>query len=193
MLSEVEENPQVTQRQLSQRAGIALGLTNVMLRNLVQKGYVRATQAGWKRWLYNLTPEGFSHKLRLTLGYVHRVLDHYKTVRHTLREQLAPLSLNAESRVAIYGTGEFAELVYLGLRDLGIEEIEIFDQNHANGARFLAMPVGDLASLEPERYDGVVLAILGDAEKNLTKLTEHGVDRAKLVAFFLDGKGRMGA
>ena len=68
VLSEVEDNPEITQRELSQRVGIALGLTNVVLRNLVQKGYVRATQAGWKRWLYNLTPEGFAQKVRLTVA-----------------------------------------------------------------------------------------------------------------------------
>ena len=125
LLLEVEDKPDATQRELSQRVGIALGLTNVMLRNLAQKGYLRSTQANWKRWLYALTPEGFSHKIRLTVAYIHRVLDHYQNVRQTLREQLEPLALNAESRVAIYGTGEFAELVYLGLRDLGIEEIAV--------------------------------------------------------------------
>ena len=64
LLSEIETDPEVTQRQLSTRMGIALGLTNVLLRNLAQKGYVRATQAGWKRWIYALTPDGFSHKFR---------------------------------------------------------------------------------------------------------------------------------
>ena len=56
LLSQVEDSPEVTQRELSQRVGIALGLTNVLLRNLVQKGYIRATQANWKRWIYTLTP-----------------------------------------------------------------------------------------------------------------------------------------
>ena len=52
LLSEVKENPEVTQRQLSVRLGIALGLTNVLVRNLVQKGYVRVLQASWKRRLH---------------------------------------------------------------------------------------------------------------------------------------------
>ena len=56
LLSEVDYNPEITQRQLSTRLGIALGLTNLLLRNLAQKGYLRATQAGWKRWVYAITP-----------------------------------------------------------------------------------------------------------------------------------------
>ena len=47
LLSEVVDKPEITQRELSQKVGIALGLTNVMLRNLVQKGYIRATNASW--------------------------------------------------------------------------------------------------------------------------------------------------
>ena len=101
LLEELEEAPEISQRDLSQRLGIALGLTNTMLRNLAKKGYIRASQAGWRRWLYAITPEGFSHKLRLTVSYVRRVLNDYGKVRDVLRQELAPLALHQESRVAL--------------------------------------------------------------------------------------------
>jgi len=135
LLSRVDESPDATQRQLSMRLGIALGLTNVLLRNLVQKGYVRVIQATWKRRFYTLTPAGFSRRISLMVDYVRKVLDHYQSVRQTLREQLEPLALNEESRVAIYGTGEFAELIYLGLKELSIEEIDVFDLPSEAGRR----------------------------------------------------------
>ena len=87
LLTLVDETPVITQRQLSLKVGVALGLTNVMLRNLVQKGYVRVSNATWKRRLYSLTPDGLAHKLRLTTGYISKVLDHYQSVRQILREQ----------------------------------------------------------------------------------------------------------
>jgi len=182
LLSELEDNPEVTQRQLASRLGIALGLTNVLLRNLAQKGYVRATQARWKRWLYALTPDGFSHKLRLTVGYISRVLDHYQHVRETLREQLQPLALNQESRVAIYGTGEFAELVYLGLREIGIEEIDFYSSTQPDGRKFLGMTVRDPATLHPEEYDRVVVALLGDVR--LDELEGLVTSPDNVVTFF---------
>ncbi len=188
ILSQVEETPEVTQRGLSQKTGVALGLTNVMLRNLIQKGYVRASQAGWKRWLYTLTPEGISHKLRLTIAYVHRVLDDYRSVRRTLREQLEPLRLHEESRIAIYGAGEFAELVYLGLKEIGIEEIEVFGPDSMVGQKFLGMPVRDLASLETEQFDRILVAYLGNEDSIPSKLREKEIDPSKLVAFFSNGK-----
>ena len=190
ILSEIETNAEVTQRELSSRVGIALGLTNLVLRNLVQKGYLRATRTTWKRWLYTLTPDGFTHKIRLTAGYIHRVLDHYQTIRQILREELVPLALNVESRVAIYGTGEFAELVYLGIREIGIEEIDIFNASEAGVAMFLGIRVRDVTHLKPEDYDQVLVGCLGDLQDVTDQLQELGVCSDKLVTFLWNGRVR---
>jgi hypothetical protein len=191
LLSEVDRDPDVTQRQLAQRIGIALGLTNVLLRNLVQRGYVRVAQASWKRRIYTLTPEGFFHRVGLMRAYIHRILADYQKIRGTLREELEPLSLNEESRVAIYGTGEFAELVYLGLREIGIEEIDIFSSGEVDGHRFLGLPVRNMATLQPDRYDRVVMALLTGWEKPCGELRKRGASPRKLVTFFADGKARV--
>jgi len=184
LLSEIFESPEATQRELSLKAGIALGLTNVLLRNLSQKGYLRITKSGWRRWIYNLTPKGISHKIKLTAAYIHRVLDHYQAVRQTLREELEPLALNAESRVAIYGIGEFAELVYLGLKELGIEEIDAYINNAVNGSRFLGMPVQDIKTIQPEWYDQIVIAVIGDLKAPLAEIQERGASLQQVVTFF---------
>ncbi len=190
MLSEVVDKPEITQRELSQKVGIALGLTNVMLRNLVQKGYIRATNASWKRWLYTLTPEGFSHKIRLTVAYINRVLDHYQRVRRILMEQLESLPLHKESRVAICGTGELAELVYLGLKEIGVEEIDIFDLEPASAKKFLGLNVRNTADLQPEDYDRIVVASLEGGMSTLQALSDDVLATEKVVTFFGDGVAR---
>lgn len=187
VLTEVEASSDITQRQLSQRAGIALGLTNALLRNLIKKGYIRAQKASWKRWVYALTPEGASFKVRLIVGYVHRFLDHYQRVRQTLREQLEPLALHEESRVAIFGTGEFAELVYLGLKELGIEEIDVFSSESAAMHRFLGLPVHDINALRPQDYDRVLDANLNQPPNgDLARILDGDGDPDKLVTFFTE-------
>ena len=186
LLTEVSETRDLTQRQLSLKVGIALGLTNVLIRNLIQKGYLRVSKASWKRRLYNLTPEGVSHKVRLTKGYISRVLDHYENVRITLREQMEGLNVNKESRVAVYGTNEFAELVFLGLREMGIEDIKIFDLNPGNlkDHMFLGMPVQNPSKINAGDYDKIVVASLSDAESHNAMLIELGVPVGKVVTFF---------
>lgn len=193
LLTEVDKTSESTQRDLSKRVGIALGITNVLLRNLSQKGYIRVTQAGWKRWLYALTPAGLSRKIQLTAAYVHRVLDHYQKVRQTLREELELLNLNEESRLAIYGTGEFAELVYLGLREMTIEEIDIFGPVTPGNGRFLGIPVRDVVTLQPDQYDRVVVAVLNGPHESYGLLQDLGVDEDQLVTFFPNNRLKVDA
>lgn len=188
LLQEVDETPDITQRELSKRIGIALGLTNILLRNMTQKGFLRVAQANWKRRLYTLTPEGASHRIHLMVSYVHKVLDHYHGVRQNLREQLDPLALNEESRVAVYGTGEFAELIYLGLKELSINEIDFFETAPKPGRRFLGTPVQDISSIDSTEYDRVVVAYLEPPDFLTMELVKKGVSAEKLVKFFADTK-----
>jgi len=170
------------------RVGIALGLTNVLLRNLVKKGYVRANRTSWKKWLYTLTPDGFSYKLRLTVAYINRVLDHYRRVRQNLRESLELLTLNDESRVAIYGVGEFAELVYLGLKEFGIEEIDVFALERKADSKFLGMPIRDVEILRNESFDRIVVASLENQQEGRSRLIKLGIPEEKIVVLFANGK-----
>lgn len=184
LLSQVEENPEVTQRQLSARLGIALGLTNVLIRSLAQKGYLRATNAGWKRWVYALTPDGFSHKIRLTLGYISRVLNHYRIVRQTLREQMDRLAMNEETKVAMFGTGEFAELIYLGLKEIGVEEIDFYESNTIPGQFFLGKPVLDISTLDAAKYDRVMVTSLDLSDGKVEGLERLDSTPEKMFTFF---------
>ena len=184
LLSEIERNPEASQRELAQRIGSALGMTNYLLRNLAQKGYIRVTKAGWKRWLYAVTPTGFARKVQLTVSYIQRVLDHYGEVRQTLREVFDLLPLNPESRVAVYGVNDFAELVFLGLKEVGVDEIDFYSQGDQAGSRFLGIQVRELKTLPVESYDLVLVADLGPKDANVTDLLEAGVPPEKVVTFF---------
>jgi len=185
VLSEVDAAPEITQRQLAQRVGIALGLTNSLMRNLVKKGYVRAQEASWKRRMYVLTANGLSHKVRLTVSYIRHFLNHYQKVRQTLREQIVPLALHEESRVAILGPCEFAELVYLGLKELRIEDIDILSTDPEPGSQFLGLPVQYFGALKSSDYDWILIAQPGQPSyEELVKLFDEEEVSDKLFTFF---------
>ncbi len=190
VLTEIERAPDISQRNLARQVGVSLTLTNRLVHQLAQKGYVRVSRASWRGWLYTLTPSGFSRKVQLTLSYVNRFVGHYQRVRQTIREELEPLGLNPESRLAIYspvledGGRELAELVYLGLKELGVEEVDVFAPGATRSARFLGQPVHDIGSLRQEHYDQVVFVFLKDAEPGWVELRDRGVPTEKLVTLF---------
>src|SRR5262245_36879056 len=68
LLTEVETGNGTSQRTLARRAGIALGLTNVILRTLVTSGWVGVTRLDG-RVRYVITPEGVAAKNRMSAAY----------------------------------------------------------------------------------------------------------------------------
>jgi DNA-binding MarR family transcriptional regulator len=184
LLYEIDRQPDVSQRTLASRIGIALGLTNILMRRLVEKGYIRGSQAGWKRWVYTLTPAGISHKTRLTVAYIQRFLGNYQRVRQILREELSSMGLHAESRIAVCGTGSTGEIVFLALCELDIEEIDFYDKDPEPGQRFVGMPLRDVTTLDPNAYDKVIVTQLENNDLDLEILDSISISPEKLQTLF---------
>jgi len=110
----------VTQRSLATKLGIALGLTNIYLKRLARKGYIKCVSVQSNRISYLITPGGIAEKARLTYEFMNYSLHLYGEVRQHLREVLQECAA-ADRRVAIYGRGEAAELAYLSLKECGLE------------------------------------------------------------------------
>src|ERR1044072_2772732 len=120
LLEAVEEDSRVTPRALAAKVGIALGLTNIYLKRLVRKGYIKCVNVQSNRITYLLTPHGIAEKLRLTYELMVYSLTLYGEVRQHLRSVIRECAA-AGRRVAIFGRGEAAELSYLALKEFGLE------------------------------------------------------------------------
>ncbi len=189
LLYEIDRQPDASQRTLASRVGIALGLTNILIRKLAEKGYIRVSQAGWKRWVYTLTPSGISHKARLTVSYIQRFLGQFQEVRQMLRDELETMNLNAESRIAVCGAKSSAELVYLALRELEVEEIDFYAQDPDPAERFVGMPLRDMKTLDSRNYDKVIVTHLDNNGVNLEFLSEIEISSGKLETLFPNPSG----
>ena len=64
VLEAVTQNSRITQRLLSTKLGIALGLTNMYLRRLTRKGYIKCVNIRPNRLRYLITPHGIAEKAR---------------------------------------------------------------------------------------------------------------------------------
>ena len=61
LLEALEQASTITQRTLATRLGIALGLTNLYLKRLIRKGYVKCVTVAPNRLVYSLTPRSDFH------------------------------------------------------------------------------------------------------------------------------------
>lgn len=102
LLKQLEQNPELTQRELAEAMGISLGKLNYCLKALIAKGWVKAGNFSRNkqklRYAYLLTPKGIEEKGRVTLAFLKRKQREYDELVDelaALRNEVA--SLNSEA------------------------------------------------------------------------------------------------
>ncbi len=179
VLDEVERDQRITQRSLAAKLGIALGLTNIYLKRLIRKGYIKCVNVHSNRLLYLITPQGIAEKSRLTYMYMEHSLQLYREVRQHLSEVLRPCREDGARRIAVFGTGEAAELAYLSLKEQGLEPVAIFALK--GGGSFLGMRIRGLDECPLVAFDRLIVATLDWPDPLVARLVDAGVPAEKLV------------
>jgi EPS-associated MarR family transcriptional regulator len=74
LLTLLEENPELSQRDLAKRIGISLGKTNYCLKALIEQGWVKIhnfrNSSNKSAYLYKLTPAGIHEKIQVTRRFL---------------------------------------------------------------------------------------------------------------------------
>ena len=179
VLEAIAEDKRLTQRGLATRLGIALGLTNLYLKRLVRKGYIKCVSVHSNRVLYLITPKGIAEKTRLTYEFMEYSLQVYREGRRHLKTMLKPYAEQPSARIAIYGTGEAAELAYLCLKELGLEPVVVFD-GHSSGT-FLGVRILDIRDHTSVQYDLMIVATMDRTADIPRRLVSTGVPPSKLL------------
>ena len=101
VLRHLEDNPEVTQRELAEALGISLGKTNYCLKALISKGMVKAknfkNSANKRAYLYILTPKGIETKTRISVKFLKRKIQEYEALSREIEQLKTELNSNKES------------------------------------------------------------------------------------------------
>jgi Predicted transcriptional regulator len=135
LLSEISGDQQLSQRELAKRLGIALGLVNSYLKNLVAKGFVRVANFPRNRYAYLLTPKGFAEKSRLAYQHLSYFSGLYTVARQDYLKLFKSLSAQGVRKVAFCGIDEVAEIAYLSLKEAGLE-LSLAMDSEGTGRKF---------------------------------------------------------
>lgn len=183
LLDEISNNESLSQRELSQKLNIALGLVNSYLKNLAARGFVKIRKIPPKRFAYYLTPRGFREKSRLTYELLHNYTDLYRRARSDFQQLFSRLAGEGVGRVAFAGVDEVAEIAYLSLLESGIELAGVADDVQA-GEKFFnreILPLGEVAGLDCER---VVVTTYERSVDILRALAAIGLDDETVVNLY---------
>ena len=88
LLKALEQNPNLSQRQLAGELGYSLGKLNYCLRALIDKGWVKAenfrNNQNKSSYLYQLTPAGITEKARVTRRFLQRKVEEHRQIEQEI-------------------------------------------------------------------------------------------------------------
>ncbi len=126
ILKAIEADDSVSQRRLSSQMKLNVASVNFALKNLIQKGFV--TKAGKNQMLtkYYITPEGLKEKTHLAYKCYCQNFLYYKEFRNDIEARIVEAANGIETDIAIYGTSELSEIVYMVVSKMGLKFLGFF-------------------------------------------------------------------
>lgn len=70
ILEQIAESNNITQRKLAEKTGLSLGASNILVKRLIKKGFVKVEQINSRTLRYILTPAGIVEKTKRTYEYI---------------------------------------------------------------------------------------------------------------------------
>jgi EPS-associated MarR family transcriptional regulator len=90
LLRLLQDNPELSQRQLAEALGISVGKVNYSLRALLERGLVKVSNFRDSQnklaYAYYLTPKGAEAKVRATAQFLKRKMKEYEDIRREIEE-----------------------------------------------------------------------------------------------------------
>ncbi|WP_245941523.1 MarR family EPS-associated transcriptional regulator [Cereibacter changlensis] len=104
LLRLLEQRPEISQRELAEEVGVALGKVNYVLNALTKKGLVKIrnfrNSEKKLRYAYILTPAGLSAKADLTAGFLNRKIAEYEALRAEIESLQGETGWRADTAIS---------------------------------------------------------------------------------------------
>ena len=171
VLSVIEEDDRATQRAISQKLGIAVGLTNSYLKRCVKKGFIKVRQIPANRYAYYLTPQGFAEKSRLTAEYLTTSFNFFRAARKQCVQLFETCQNHQWQRVVLYGKSDLAEIATLSAGETSVDVIGVIAPG-SNQDTFVGLKVfPDFDAVGP--VDAVIITDLSEPQARFDELAKH--------------------
>jgi len=183
LLDEIAKGEDLSQRDLSKRLNIALGLVNSYLKNLLSKGYITIKNIPSRRFTYYLTPTGFAEKSRLTYDLLHDYTRIFREARRDFRGLFNELIDNGIKDIVFAGLDEVTEIAYLSLQEVDITLVGVVDQNFFK-ERFFKTEIRPFEDIKMINYDVIVLTTYLRRNSAYKMLLDNSVDPEKIKTIY---------
>jgi len=171
LLEELERNPITSQRELSHKFGIALGVTNACLGRMARTGWIRMRGLNHRRIGYYLTPKGFAEKAKLTLHMISCTVQHYSELKKIISKRLLEMQRDGMQRIVFYGVSDEMEVAYITLQGVNLKLVGIVEDDEKFQPQIIfgyeLEPVSRIQELKPQ---GVLITSSAESDQKKERL-----------------------
>jgi DNA-binding MarR family transcriptional regulator len=149
ILRHVEDDPRLSNRMAARKLGVSLKLAHELLKRMVKKGFLHVQVINSRRWEYFLTPKGIAEQTRLTLEFLDFSMRFYREARRRSSQVCRDLAEAGHRRTVFVGSGDLAEIVYLGVQEWGLELEAVYAPGEGTFMGLTIRPLTELSNRLP--------------------------------------------
>jgi DNA-binding Lrp family transcriptional regulator len=171
LLEELERNPVISQRKLSHKFNIALGVTNACLRRMARKGWIRIRDLNPRKIGYYLTPKGVLEKTRLTFNLVSFRVQHYAELKKIIGNRLLEMQNEGLKRLVFYGISDEMEVAYITLQGVNLKLVGIVEDDEKMIPQIIfGFEIEPMSRVQELKPDAILITTLTEYEKKRERL-----------------------
>ena len=188
ILDMIEKNPNITQREMSKKIGIAVSMINSHIDTYEKEKLIKRKKHTTKTIEYFVTKKGSERKKVLNIGYLSSSQKLYNSAKENIESFLMQIEKKGFRDILLYGAGEVCEILLSAIKSskaININAIAVVDDNIEK----IGLKIGSTNIVSKEmiydfKHDGILISSYTNNESIYSKLVDIGYTREKIIQFF---------
>jgi len=122
VLSVIDANSKVSQREISNTTGLSLGTVNLLIRKMIREGMIKMETIPVNRVVYMLTPKGLVEKAEKTVHYIRRYYSALQDTKTQIRNKLEQHGKDYPQIIVVTPESELKELIDMAIHEYMTEK-----------------------------------------------------------------------
>ncbi len=127
ILENIYNNGSLKQRELADKAGISLGMTNAILKRLIEKGWLMTKRLNSRNISYVVSPAGIEEIFKRSYRYFKRTIDDVRLYKEGIEQLVSEAVAAGYKTVALVGKSDLDFILEYACEKKGIDFVRSND------------------------------------------------------------------
>jgi DNA-binding MarR family transcriptional regulator len=184
LLEALDSEGCLSQRELSKKLNISLGLVNTIIKRLIDQGYFKLDTLPKSKVRYALTEKGESEKANLAIRHISYLSSIYIEIKARIQDRLDKLYEEGVRKIALYGADTLSEIACLVQSNNPSQQIIAIIDDKKEGQKVNGIEIFSEDELKELSFDAIVITQTENLLKAKEKIIDIHIPAHKIVSLF---------